>query len=122
MNLKKLTKLIPMRIYDIANYSENIHRPVIRIYDKEQRKEITWDTLFTNIDSIFMDFNILATIWDDLIPDGGCSIDMKHLEILQWLGGKRSAYDILVIIEWIKSDCDIDNWKLLQEIQSEDKL
>lgn len=47
---------------------------------------------------------------------------MKHLEILQWLGGKRSAYDILVIIEWIKSDCDIDNWKLLQEIQSEDKL
>lgn len=51
-----------MRIYDIANYSKNIHRPVIRIYDKEQRKEITWDTLFTNIDSIFMDFNILAMI------------------------------------------------------------
>lgn len=121
MNLRTLTKLIPMRIYDITNYPEYIHRPVIRTYDEEQKKEILWDNLFTSMDSIFMDFNILATIWDGLIPDEECSVDMKHVEILQWLGGKYYAYDILVVIEWIKSDCDINTWRLLQEIQSEDK-
>lgn len=118
MNLRNLFSLIPARITYMSENPESIHRPLIRVWDPDQNTEIIFSHLFQKVECVFYDFKTLATIWSDLLPDEGCSVDRKHVEILEWIGGKRNSIDILAIVEWLKSECDIDTFKLLKEIQS----
>lgn len=120
MNLRNLSILVPERITYMSEHPE-IHSPLIRIWDSKQNTEVIFPHLFEKVECIFTDFKTLAIIWDGLLPDEDCSIDMKHHEILQWIGGKLHSIDILVIIEWLRSECDIDNGILMNEIQKRDK-
>lgn len=96
------------------------HRPVIKIYNDSQKQEISFENLFRDVKFILFDFKTLATIWDDLIPYDGMSLEAKQAEILDWLGGKRNRYDILVVIKWLQKRCDVDNAWLLQQIETEE--
>lgn len=96
------------------------YRPVIKIYDGNQKQEILFENLFRDTEFIFSDFKTLATIWENLIPYDGMSLEAKQVEILEWIGGKRNRYDILVIIKWLQKRCDIDNTWLLREIEIEE--
>lgn len=120
MNLYNLFSLIPARIEYINSGNWDGHRPVIKIYDGNQKQEILFENLFRDVEFIFSDFKTLATIWDYLIPYNGMSLEAKQVEILEWIGGKRNTYDILVIIKWLQKRCDIDNAWLLCEIETEE--
>lgn len=96
------------------------HKPVIKIYDENQKQEILFENLFRDIKFILLDFKTLSVIWDDLVPYDGMSLEAKQVEILEWIGGKRNIYDILVIIKWLQKRCDVDNALLLQQIENEE--
>lgn len=109
--------MIPARI-EYMSFNDYKNRPIIKIYDNKQKQEISFTNLFNNTKYILSDFRTLAIIWDDLIPREGMSLESKQVEILQWLGGKRYAYDILAIIKWLQAECDIDTAMILHEIES----
>ena len=120
MNLYNLFGLIPSRIEYINSGNWDGHRPVIKIYDNRQKQQVLFENLFRDVEFIFSDFKTLAAIWDDLIPYDGMSLEAKQAEILDWLGGKRNRYDILVVIKWLQKRCDVDNEWLLQQIETEE--
>ena len=120
MNLYNLFSLIPSRIEYMNSENWEGHKPVIKIYDENQKQEILFENLFRDIKFILLDFKTLSVIWDDLVPYDGMSLEAKQVEILEWIGGKRNIYDILVIIKWLQKRCDVDNALLLQQIENEE--
>lgn len=117
MNLSSLFQLIPARI-DYMSFNDYKNKPIVKVYDNNQKKEIVFRNLFNDTKYILNDFRTLAMIWDDLLPDREKSLESKHEEILHWLGGKRYAYDIFEIIKWLQTECDIDTAMILNEIES----
>lgn len=113
--------MIPARI-EYMSFNDYKNKPIIKIYDNKQKQEISFTNLFNNTKYILSDFRTLAIIWDDLIPREGMSLESKQVEILQWLGGKRYAYDILAIIKWLQAECDIDTAMILHEIESKNTM
>lgn len=109
--------MIPARI-EYMSFNDYKKKPIIKIYDDKQKQEILFTNLFNNTKYILSDFRTLAMIWDDLIPYEEMSLESKQIEILEWIGGKRNAFDILVIIKWLQAECDIDSVMLLREIES----
>lgn len=103
MNLSSLFQLIPARI-EYISFNDYKNKPVIKVYDDNQKMEIVFRNLFNDTKYILNDFRTLAMIWDDLLPDEEKSLELKQVEILQWLGGKRYAYDILAIIKWLQAE------------------
>lgn len=108
--------MIPARI-EYMSFDDYKSKPIIKIYDDIQKQEITFTNLFNNTKYILSDFRTLAMVWGDLIPCEGMSLESKQIEILEWIGGKRNALDILVIIKWLQAECDIDSVMLLREIE-----
>lgn len=121
MNLSSLFKLIPARI-EYISFNDYKNKPVIKVYDDNQKMEIVFRNLFNDTKYILNDFRTLAMIWEDLLPDEEKSLELKQVEILQWLGGKRYAYDILAIIKWLQAECDIDTALILREIESKSTM
>lgn len=121
MNLSRLFQLIPARI-EYVSFNDYKNKPVIKVYDDNQKMEIVFRNLFNDTKYILNDFRTLAMIWDDLLPDEEKSLESKQVEILQWLGGKRCAYDILAIIKWLQAECDIDTALILREIESKSTM
>lgn len=117
MNLSNLFQTIPARIEHMS-FNDYKNKPIIKIYDDKQKQEIAFINLFNNTKYILSDFRTLAMIWDDLIPCEGTSLESKQIEILEWIGGKRNALDILVMLKWLQAKCDIDSVMLLREIES----
>lgn len=99
------------------SFNDYKKKPIIKIYDDKQKQEITFANLFNETKYILSDFRTLAMIWDDLLPGEGMSLKSKQVEILEWIGGKRNALDILVIIKWLQTECDIDTAIILREIE-----
>lgn len=104
------------------SFNDYKNKPVIKVYDDKQKMEIVFRNLFNDTKYILNDFRTLAMIWDDLLPDEEKSLESKQVEILQWLGGKRYAYDILAIIKWLQTECDIDTALILREIESKSTM
>lgn len=121
MNLGNLFQVISARI-EYMSFDDYKSKPIIKIYDDKQKQEITFANLFNNTKYILSDFRTLAMVWDDLIPCEGMSLESKQIEILEWIGGKRNALDILVIIKWLQAKCDIDSVMLLREIESKSTM
>lgn len=121
MNLSRLFQLIPARI-EYMSFNDYKNKPVIKVYEDNQKMEIVFRNLFNDTKYILNDFRTLAMIWDDLLPDEEKSLESKQVEILQWLGGKRYAYDILAIIKWLQAECDIDTALILREIESKSTM
>ena len=119
MNLNRLFSVILCRGYEMRENPALYHRPVIKYCLDEDRIDDISD-IFSNVENIFLDFRTLALAWEKLIPYEGMSLEAKQMEICEWIGGKRFAYDVYTLIQWIKSDCDIGNNILLTEIENKE--
>lgn len=113
--------MIPARI-EYMSINDYKNKPIIKIYGDKQKQEIKFTNLFNSTKYILSDFRTLAMIWDDLVPCEGKTLESKQIEILQWIGGKRYAYDIFAIIKWLQADCDIDTALILREIESKNTM
>lgn len=116
MNLNRLFSVISCRTYDVRENPVLYHRPVIK-YRLDEGGVGDISDIFSNVENVFLDFRTLALAWEKLIPNEGMSLKAKQMEICEWIGGKRFAYDVYTLIQWIKSDCDIGNNILLIEME-----
>lgn len=97
-----------------------MNRPCIRIYDEKQHTEIVFDDLFRKKQNIPYDLKTLIFIWNDLLKDDNqMSIDDKHIEIADFFGGKRYRNDILEMIYYLQSGCDIKKEELVKQFYNE---
>lgn len=115
MNLYHLFQVIPARIDYVNKEEYKGKKPIIRVYDEEQNTEIVFNNIFNSQQYILFDMRTLADVWDKLLKDDEqTSLDDKYMEITEFLGGKRYKNDILTMIHWLRSNCDIDNQELIK--------
>lgn len=117
MNLNTLFKVIPFRIEYLNSEKYECAKPCIKVFDEDQNVEIVFSNMFNNKDKILHDLRTLAFIWNELLPDNNQDkIEDKHIEIAEFIGGKRYKNDVLTMIYWLQKGYDIDNDKLIQLI------
>lgn len=122
MNLNILFSVIPNRIEYLNSEKYTGNKPCIKVFDDKQNIEIVLNDLFNKQEYILHDLRILAFIWNDLIIDQGQSnILEKQIEIAEFLGGKGNRDDVLTMIYWIHKECDIDNYKIIQLIDTQEE-
>lgn len=117
LNLNLLFSFIPFRIEYLNGAEYKGTKPCIKVFDGKQNTEIIFNNMFCKKEEILHDLRTLSFIWNELLPDNNQNgIEDKHIEIAEFIGGKRYRNDILTMIYWLQKECDIDNYKLIQLI------
>lgn len=75
----------------------------------KKKKEIDFGNgFFDNSKNLLLDLRLLSNIWNELLPDDGQTIEEKHFEIAEFLGGNRYVYDVLILMKWLSKRADVD--------------
>lgn len=121
MNLYMLIQVIPMRIDNLNMREQSKKKPIIKIYDKENNREIDFDNgFFDKSSNLLLDLRLFSNIWNDLLPDDGQTIEEKHFEIAEFLGGHIYARDVLILMKWLSKRADVDICELDWLIETSD--